>query len=94
MTFIHPETEQHNYSVAQDTIRKAVDELLDAGDVNPGLIAHLLVAAAMDLSYAACENSNLIFSNLLSSIVAKIPMEEIEQTKLPITHSIMQNLLN
>jgi len=57
------------------SIHKVVCKLLDE-DINAGCIAACLTANATKLSYAACDDPNVIFDNLLSSILRNIPETE------------------
>ena len=88
------QTKMEDFSNAQKLVRNLVDELLDSGEVNLGLLAYLLVSESVELSFAACDDPNIIFRNVLSAILAKIPHKSDQLNKSSqIIPTICHNLI-
>lgn len=84
--------ERKAYEIGRNVIDDTINELLDSGDLSAGLITHLLVSAAMDLSYTACSDPNLIFNNVLRSMIDRIPEKIGESHEASVTHCPIQRI--
>lgn len=84
------------FEQAARAIFEVVDELGERG-FNPGCVAACLTMHATQLSFATCDNSTLIFKNLLTTIVESIPEPKKDfdaKLKELITHKSPRRITN